>query len=75
MKLGPQSVTMVRRTDCSERQKGLEGVTVNQVHSAESVPSCLLSSVTASCKGLPFMTSALRGEGVSPKEDVVREVA
>ena len=27
-------------------------------------------------RGLPFMTSALRGEGgVSPKEDVVREVA
>ena len=25
--------------------------------------------------GYPYMTSALRGEGVSPKEDVVREVA
>ena len=25
--------------------------------------------------GHPYMTSALRGEGVSPKEDVVREVA
>ena len=26
-------------------------------------------------RGHPYMTSALRGEGVSPKEDVVREVA
>ena len=25
--------------------------------------------------GHPYMTSTLRGEGVSPKEDVVREVA
>ena len=26
-------------------------------------------------RGHPYMTSALRGEGVSKKEDVVREVA
>ena len=28
-----------------------------------------------SLRGLPYMKSALRGRGVSPKEDVVREVA
>ena len=30
---------------------------------------------TATLRGHPYMTSALRGRGVSPKEDVVREVA
>ena len=37
---------------------------------------CPLSTGEVSCvRGHPYITSALRGRGVSPKEDVVREVA
>ena len=36
---------------------------------------CLSENVAAMLRGHPYMMSALRVEGVSPKEDVVREVA
>ena len=54
------------------RRKQLQSTFGEKAHThllrAAAVDPCNL-------RGHPYMTSALRGEGGSPKEDVVREVA